>query len=99
MMVARGRWLKAWQGRRRGRRRRHRRQRRRSRREAEARSGRDCAGEIQDEATELLKEIEVRVAKAQRKLQEADDSVTKSQSGSDLTSKVAEKFSKLFSFR
>ena len=61
--------------------------------------GRDCAGEIQDEATELLKEIEVRVAKAQRKLQEADDSVTKSQSGSDLTSKVAEKFSKLFSFR
>ena len=62
--------------------------------------GRDCAGEIQDEATELIKDIEARLEKAERKAQESTDvEVSKSASSSDLTSKVADKLAKMFSFR
>jgi signal recognition particle subunit SRP68 len=61
--------------------------------------GRDCAGDIQDEATDLLKDIEDRIAKAKRKAEESGaNDIEKSQSASDLTSQVTERLGKLFSF-
>ena len=60
--------------------------------------GRDCAGEIQDEATEVIKDIEARIQRAEKKIQETGNETHKSQSSSDLASQVTEKFTKLFSF-
>jgi tetratricopeptide (TPR) repeat protein len=59
---------------------------------------RECAGEIQDEATELLTDIEERFAKAKRKLEETPATVEKSQSTSDLATQVTDRLGKLFSF-
>lgn len=63
--------------------------------------GRDCAGEIQDEAADLIKDIQTRVERAEKSVKEADatEPAKRSQSGSDLTSQVTEKLTKLFSWK
>ena len=63
--------------------------------------GRDCAGEIQDEAADLIKDVQARIERAEKSAKEAEvtEPSKRSQSSSDLTSQVTERLTKLFSWK